>query len=230
MKLRIAIILAAAALATSSVQARAASRPHSRSVVLASPSTSPALAIRGGEAMYLHATGDGRSLLYVETQGGRSLSILDVSNPASMKELIQVPASVKGAFDFVQDVGEERALIRFRSGSQLALLNLAKPTHPVIVELPLPEEAAGVEALGRTALLVTTSKSPALPAPRPQTYYLMDTSAASGPVLLAKISAVKQRLTTQDTGTIFLLNDDGVTAVRRPGVEQAEHDAETYTN
>lgn len=230
MKLRISILLAAVALATASANARGASRPRSKSVIIESPSMSSALAIRSGEAMYLHSTEDGRSLLYIETEGGHSLSVLDVSNPARIQALTLVPASVSGTFDFVRDVGEEQVLIRFRDNSQVALLNLAKSTRPVIMELPLPQEASGVEAVGRTALLVTTSKSPALPAPVPQTYFVLDTSAAAGPVLLAKISAVKQRLAKQDTGTIFLLNGDGVTVVRRPRAEQAERNANEYTN
>ena len=230
MKLRISILLATVAIATASANACGASRSRLQSVIIESPSTSSALAIHSGEAMYLHSTEDGRSLLYIETQGGQSLSVLDVSNPARIQALILVPASIRGTFDFVRDVGDEQVLIRFRENSQVALLNLAKPTHPVIVDLRLPEAAAGVEALGRTALLVTTSKSLPLPAPSAQTYFVLDTSAASGSVLLAKIPAVKQRLARQDTGTIFLLNGDGVTVVRRPRAEQAERDAETYTN
>jgi hypothetical protein len=230
MKLRLSMMLATVAIATASAYASGATRLRTKSVIIESPLTSPALAIRSGEAMYLHATGDGRSLLYVETEGGYSLSVLDVSNPAKIHAVTLAPASVKGTFDFVQDVGENQVLIRFRDSSQVALLNLAKSTHPVIVELPLHEEAGGVEAVGRTALLVATSKSPVLPVPNLQTYYVLDTSAASGPVLLAKIPAVKQRLAKQDTGTLFLLNEDGVTVVRRPGVEEAEHDAENYGN
>jgi hypothetical protein len=230
MKLHIGIFLTAAILTTSGVHAGGASITHSKSVVIESPSAFPALAFRSAEAMYLHIAEDGRALLYVETQGGHSLDVLDVSNPAKIQTLAQVPVPLRGTFDFVQDIDDDRALIRFRDGSQIALLNLSKPTHPVIVEMPLPEQATGVEGLGRTGLLVMASNAKALPAPSPEAYYVLDTSARSAPIMLATIPAVKQRLANQDTGTIFLLNGDGVTVVRRPRAEQAEHAAETYTN
>lgn len=230
MKLRIGIFLTSAILATSGAHASAATRPHSQTIVVESPSALPILAIHNGEAMYLHTAEDGRVFLYVETEGGSSVSVLDVSDPSRIRALAKVPASTQGAFDFVQDIGDEEALVRFRGTSQVALLNLAKATHPAMMELPLPEEAGGAEALGRTGLLVTTSKSPAFFAPNPQTFYVMDTASASRPALLAKIPAVKQRLAQQDTGTTYLLNRDGVTVIRRPRAEQAARDAETYTN
>ena len=43
--------------------------------------------------------------------------------------------------------------------------------------------------------------------------------------MLASIPEVKQRLAKSDTGTLFLLNKDGVTVVRRLRVEQ-EHQVE----
>jgi hypothetical protein len=53
----------------------------------------------------------------------------------------------------------------------------------------------------------------------------MDTANATGPELLATIPAVTERVVNGDTGTMFLLNRDGVTMVRRLRVE-AEHQVE----
>lgn len=230
MKLSISLLLGAAVLVTAGANARAATRAQSKSIVIESPSTLPTLALRSAEAMYLHTTEDGRALLYVETQGGRSLSVLDVSHPGSIKVLAQVPASATGSFDFLQDVGDSEALICFRGSSQMALLNLTKAAHPVIVNLPLPQHAADVETMGRAGLLVKVSKASAPDVPSPQAYYVLDTSTFSRPILLATIPAVKQRLAKHDTGTIFLLNGDGVTVVRRPAAERDERIAEEYTH
>jgi hypothetical protein len=54
---------------------------------------------------------------------------------------------------------------------------------------------------------------------------VLDTLNPSQAGLLASIPAVKQRISKPDTGTLFLLNDDGVTVVRRLRVEE-EHQTE----
>jgi hypothetical protein len=43
---------------------------------------------------------------------------------------------------------------------------------------------------------------------------------ASAPKLLATIPEVTQRLSKQDTGTVFLLTKDGITVIRRLRVEE----------
>jgi hypothetical protein len=54
----------------------------------------------------------------------------------------------------------------------------------------------------------------------PRNYKVLDTSIPSHPGLLASVPAVKQRLSNPDTGTLFLLNTDGVTVVRQLQIEQ----------
>jgi hypothetical protein len=63
------------------------------------------------------------------------------------------------------------------------------------------------------------------PIGEPRSYKVVDTSNPSQPALLASIPVVKQRLSNPDTGTLFLLNSDGITVVRRLRVEQ-EHQIE----
>ncbi len=63
------------------------------------------------------------------------------------------------------------------------------------------------------------------PTSDPRNYKVVDTANPAQPGLLAMIPAVKQRLAKSDTGTLFLLNKDGVTAVRRLRVEE-EHQTE----
>jgi hypothetical protein len=204
------------------VPAFAASRAHSNNIVVVPPAAAPGLAQTGGEAMYLHSTGDGKTLLYIETQAGHSIAILDVSNPARIRAVANLPLGAKGAYDFVQDVGDSGALIRYRDGSGIALLDLTHPVAPSLVDEPALEHAGGGETFGRSGLLLTSEKLPVMEEQRPRTYFVMDTEDIARPSLLATVPAVTQRVTRSDTGTIFLLNQDGVTMVRRPALEQAE--------
>ena len=230
MKLRIYVIVAASAIALAAVQSLAASRAHSKNIVVEPPAAVPALAQAGGEAIYLHSTGDGKTLLYVETDAGRSLSVLDVSDPSRIRPLKHVPLAAKGPFDFVEDVGDEGALIRYRDGSGVALVDLTHLAAPALVDEPSLEHAGGAETFGRTGLLLTSDKTLAASERRPQTYYVMDTEEIARPSLLATVPAVTQRLTKVDTGTIFLLNRDGITVVRRPALEQAQDENENPHN
>ena len=52
--------------------------PHSRTIVVQSPSDLPVLAQTNSEAMYLHRSRDKRTVLYVESAEGTRLTALDV--------------------------------------------------------------------------------------------------------------------------------------------------------
>jgi hypothetical protein len=225
MKPLINTLLIAAVLATTGVSSKAAVRPHSKTILVESPSQFPVLAQHGGEAMYLYDTGDGRTLLYIERQSGRELSALDVTNPAQITAVTQTQLATNTAFDFVQNVGSRGALIRYRNGSGVALLSFKKYKHPAVAEGPALDLADNWELLGQTGLLLTSVTLPSGPAIEAQTYKVLDTSNPSHPGLLASIPSVKQRLSKADTGTLFLLNTDGVTVIRRLRVEE-EHQIE----
>jgi hypothetical protein len=224
MKPVINTLLMAAALATTAVSAGAATIPHSKTIVVESPSQLPVLAENDGEAMCLYETGDGRTLLYIEGQGGHELSVLDVTDPARIKAVTKTQLAIKTAFDFVQDVGGRGELIRFRDGSGVAVLSFKNWKHPVLAE-PTLNQADSSEALGETGLLLVSHDVVRKPASDPRNYKVLDTSNPSQPALLASIAVVKQSLTKADTGTLFLLNSEGVTVVRRLRVEQ-EHQIE----
>ncbi len=230
MKLEIRTLAALTALALAASCASATSRPHSNSIVVETPSALPVLLQTGAEAMYLHSTGDGRTLLYIETQAGTSLSVLDVSNLARIHSVAQAPLAARGPYDFVQDVGDNGVLIRYRDGSGVALVDLSRKTAPVIVEEPALQHASGAQTFGRTGLLLTSDRALATSPHRLQTYYIMDTEEITRPSLLATVPAVAQQLTRPDTGTLFLLNSNGVTVVRRPALEQADNIAENPHN
>ena len=71
-------------------------RHHSKTVIVESPSAHPELAQADGEALYLHARGDGRTFLLVEGIGGKTISILDVTNPAQIHGIARANVSATG--------------------------------------------------------------------------------------------------------------------------------------
>jgi hypothetical protein len=64
----------------------AGARNGSNKIVLVSPAELLELARMTGQAMTLHTTADGRTLLYVEQNDGARLAIFDVTDPASLVE------------------------------------------------------------------------------------------------------------------------------------------------
>src|ERR1700738_2212036 len=95
----------------------------SKTVVVESPTVFPELAMQNAEALYLHARGDGRTFLIVEGLGGKNLSILDVSNPAHIREISQASISTTAPFDFVESLKDRAVLFRYRNESGFSLLN-----------------------------------------------------------------------------------------------------------
>jgi hypothetical protein len=227
MKLTIASMLLAAVFAGTTTQAEVKTHAaHSASIIVEQPSTLPELAQIGNEAMYLQDTNDGRTFLYIEATGGQKLSILNVTNPAAIKGVALVAIAAPSPFDFVQSVGDYAALIRYRNHSGFAVLNFRNYNHPEVTSASQFALADSVEKLGTNGLLLTSDGSPNAPfAKTLQNYNVVDTTNPTQPALLATISGVKQRLSKADTGTLFLLSDNGVTVVRRLHVE-AEHTIE----
>jgi hypothetical protein len=214
--------LATTILAITGATAGAAVRPHSKTIVVESPESFSALAQVDAEAMYLHDTNDGKTFLYIEAQNGQQLTALDVTDPARIRRTAQIAIPAASAFDFLRAVGDEAALIRYWNGSGVALLSFKHYKYPVLVNSPALENAKTSEALGQTALLVRANETAAYRFDESRKYQVVDTSNQFQPGVLATIPAVMQRLTKSDTGTIFLLNKNGVTVVRRLRVEE-EH-------
>lgn len=220
----------ASALMFAGIPAPGATRQHSQNIVVNSPSQFPALAQIGAEALYLHELGDGRAMLYVEDHGGRALSILDVTNPAKIKLVGHAEIAAKGPFDFMPDFTDDGALIRYREGSGVALIDFTHWMRPFIVERPEFADGTNAEAIGVHGLLLASGSAAPTLARAMQSYDVVDTSNLSQPIKLATIQAVTQRVSKSDTGTIFLLNPSGITVVRRPGAEQRASEAEEATN
>ena len=225
MKIHIGTLIAAMLVAVTGVQVQAATRPHSNTLRVETPANSPVLAEQNAQAMYLHKTADGSALLYIEEQGGRGLSVLDVTDPAHVKRVAHTSFPNGSAFDFVRNVNDNVALIRYEDGSGVALLNFKNARRPVLETAPAFAEVGYTERIGQTGMLATVAQTSSTRVVDPKTYNVLDIANASAPGLLATIPAVTQLVENGDTGTLFLLNNDGVTMVRRLRVE-AQHQVE----
>ena len=174
--------------------------------------------------MYLHDTGQGTTLLYVEAENGSKLVVLDVTDPAKIRRVSEVPLGASSAFDFVRSIKGD-VLIRYRNGSGDALLCFQRYKQPRLVDASAFGSSEVLETVGRSGLLLTSTNVGNHPTSDPQSYQVLDTARTSGPRLLATIPGVTQLLSNPETGTLFLLNYDGVTVIRRLRIEK-QHETE----
>jgi hypothetical protein len=199
---------------------------RSKTIVVESPSDLPELAQGPGEAMYLHHTGEAQAILYLERNQGRNLAFLDVTDPAKIKAVGQVSIDAPSAYDFVQDLADSAVLIRYRNHSGFAVISFKNYKQPVLKGEPEYLHPASVEPDGSSALLLVSANT-ATPPPREPDYEVLNISNPSSPTPLATISGVIQRLDRPQTGTVFLLNDQGLTVIRRLAAER-EHKIEKW--
>jgi hypothetical protein len=228
MKYKIGKILVAAIFAAAfGVQANA--KTHSKSIVVESTSDLPEIAQRKGDAMYLRETGGGQTLLYIEQDNGQTLAILDVSDLGAIRPVAKVSIAAKSPYDFVETLSDSAALVHYRDHSGFAVINFKKSKQPVLTAAPQFEHPAQAEAVGHSGLLLTSMNHPITQPEDPQ-YEIFDISNPSNPTPIATVDGVTQRLDRPETGTVFMLSNNGLTVIRRPNVEQ-EYNLETnYTN
>jgi hypothetical protein len=222
MKVNVKSLIAVAILAAASVSAHAVTTPHSNTLRVESPATDPTLEQPGAEAMYLYYNDDGQALLYVEADHGRELTTLNVTDPAAIRRVAKTELPVPSGYDFVRAIGDHDVLIRYRKSGEVAALCLKHDKHPALKSVSALENASVQQALGETGLLI--SKEHTIPGALrdPQSYEVVDTASATHPVVLASVAQVTERVSNPDTGTLFLLNGNGVTVVRRLRIE-ADH-------
>jgi hypothetical protein len=217
MKIAINALFLATAVAAVTPMAEA----QSQTLVVESPVKSSKLAQLGGEAMYLQHTGDGQAILYIETNGGQQLSILNVTDPAKVKDVGRIAIGAPAPFDFVQNEDESSVFIRYRDHSGLAMLNLRKYKHPLLVQTSNMPLADNVEELGTTGILVSTVATTApYKDSEPPAHEILLTSISSHPVSPIKVEGVVQSLIREETGTLFLLSNKSLTVVRSPKDEE----------
>jgi hypothetical protein len=203
-------------------------RRRSQTVIVESPSALPELAQADGEALYLQARGDGRTFLYIEGIGGKTISILDVTDPARVHGIARVNLSAAGPFDFVPSSDHRAILISYRDQSGLAVLDLKKLDRPIVTKISSgtgPVPTLTIDDSG--TLLQASAHQASSSETRGRAFQVVDTSGPQPPEVVAIIPGVKQTILKSDTGTLFLLSSRGITVIRHP---QAERDCETAVN
>src|ERR1700722_9630185 len=123
---------AIALVATGALAAPVAYTRISSNLIVVPPTDLPELARQTGEAMLLHDTIDGRTLLYIEQNHGAQLGILDVTDPSHVKGKGSAQIDAPGTFDFVSSLGDRAEVVRFRQGQGSAVLDLHKVEVPTL--------------------------------------------------------------------------------------------------
>jgi hypothetical protein len=185
---------AMAIVATGAVAAATVHAHPSDNIVLVPPADLPALARQPGDAMFLHDTLDGRTLLYIEQNQGARLATFDVTDPVHIKGAGSVQLDASGPFDFISPLGNQAELVRFRQG-QVAVLDLPRMKDPQL----------------------KTVQGLTLPAARD--YQVVDTVSSYELNRIFDVKQVRAEMTKGDTGTTFMLTDNGLYVIRRPDVE-----------
>ena len=202
---------------------------HSKSndLVVMEPRDLPEQAQTPGNSLFLHSDNAGGTYLYVEQQQGARLSVFDVTDPARIKLVVSMPLPAQGAFDFVRPLGYSAELVHFRDSQTEAVLDLRKAKRPVLRMISAMTDLGPAEPLGQSGFLVTTQAHKYTLAVA-RDYQVIDV-ASSIPAQLATVKEVKHRVTNDYTGTTFLLGSDGLTVVRRLGVENDYKEQQSQT-
>jgi hypothetical protein len=221
----------AIATVTSGMAAGFALAVPSGNLIVVPPTKLPASARQSGEAMLLHETIDGTTLLYIEQNQGSRLAIFDVTDPAQIKGAGSVKVDAPGPFDFVYSLGSRAELIRFRQSQGNAVLDLRKAKVPVLRTPQGLTLKGGAMPLGNDGM--TVSSRALADSQVTRDYQVQAFNIANSPELnrVLNVKGVREKITKYDTGTTFLLTDDGLFLIRRPVMEMEKtlHDLD-YAN
>jgi hypothetical protein len=208
--------IAIAIVASGVVAATAVHASPSNNIVLVPPTDLPELARQSGDAMLLHETSDGRTLLYIEQNRGARLATFDVTDPVHIKGEGSVQLDATGPFDFVSPLGKQAELIRFRQGHEGAVLDLRKERVPNLGAVQALTLQGPITHLGNDGFTVT-SQVPKLPSGRE--YQVVETANTQDLSRVFDVKQVREEVTNAGTGTTFLLTENGLFLIRRLAVE-----------
>lgn len=192
----------------------AEARNHPKIIVMR-PADLPELAREPGQAMLLHATGDGRTHLYIEQNDGARLAIFDVTDPAHVKVEGSAQVDAPGAFDFVSSLGDYAELVRFRNGQGEAVLDLHKVKAPTLNKIQGLDFQGSTERLGGDGLIIADQPDANHP-----NYQVVDLSNPVQPNPVTDVKQVLEKITNDETGTTFMLAADGLYVIRRLAAEE----------
>jgi hypothetical protein len=194
----------------------------SNNLVVVEPTGLPELARQSGDAMFLHDTIDGGTLLYIEQKQGTRLAIFDVTDPGHVKGEGSVSLDATGPFDFVSALGNRAEIVRFRQDQEVAVLDLHQVKVPTLKRVQGLTFQVPVSPLGDDGFTVTNQAVTLHQATHPQPtrdYQVVGTSSSREPSRVFDVKDVRGELTKQDTGTTFLLTGAGLYLIRRPVME-----------
>jgi hypothetical protein len=186
-------------------------------IVLVPPTALPESARQTGEAMFLHDTVDGRTLLYIEHSQGSELAILDVTDPVHVRAGGSVRLEAMGPFDFVSTLGDRAELVRFRQAQVDAVLDLHAPQAPILRTVQGLSVQGSAMPLGEDGFMLTNQVGAEVQATRD--YQIVDTADSQELYRVFDVKQVREEVTRKETGTTFLLTDGGLYLIRRPAVE-----------
>ena len=187
-----------------------------RHLIVVPPTHLPELARQPGEAMFLHDTIDGKTLLYIEQNRGARLAILDVTNPAHVKGEGSVQLDAPGPFDFVATLGIRAELIRFRQDQENAVLDLHKVKAPTLQRMRERTLNGLVTPLSNDGFTVTSHADADVQATRGYQVPVVYTANSRDLNRGFNVEGVREEITKYDTGTTFLLTEGGLFLMRRP--------------
>jgi hypothetical protein len=206
---------AATAIVACGLMAAAAARANSSdNIVVVPPPELPALARQTGEAMFLHDTIDGRTLLYIEQNQGARLAAFDVTDPVHIKGKGSVRLDASGPFDFVSPLGDHAERVRYRQSHDEAVLDLPMIKDPhlkTVLGLTIQDP---ITTLGKDGFTVSGQAKAG-----PRDYQLLDTAYSGEINRVFDIKQAREEVTKTDTGTTFMLTENGLYVIRRPAVE-----------
>jgi hypothetical protein len=212
--------VAIAIVASGTIAAPTAYARPSNNLIVVLPTDLPELARQTGEAMLLRETIDGRTLLYIEQNQGARLAIFDVTDPGHVKGEGSVQLDAPGAYDFVSTLGNRAELVRFRQRQGDAVLDLHKVKAPTLKSVQGLTLQGPTMPLGDDGFTVTSQADAAVQSTRD--YQVVDTANSQELNRVFDVKRVREEITNDDTGTSFLLAEDGLYLIRRPVVEMNE--------
>jgi len=206
---------AARAIVTCGLMAAAAAHANSSdNIVLVPPTDLPALARQTGEAMFLHDTIDGRTLLYVEQNHGARLATFDVTDPVHITGKGSVRLDASGPFDFVSPLGDHAELVRYRQSHDDLVLDLPRTKDPQLKMVQGLTIGGPITTLGSDGFAVSGEAKAG-----PRDYQVVETAYSDEINRVFDVKQVREEVTKTDTGTTFMLTENGLYVIRRPAVE-----------
>jgi len=221
-------MLALVALASAAFSwAKVVSEPND--VIVLEPKDLAASARVAGESMTFHSLNNGQTYLYIEQQQLHRILVLDVTDPARIREVSTVALDAPGAFDFGEMIGFTGAVVRFQDGQRAGVMSFENPAQPRLSQVGTALAGEQTEPINQNGFLTSDGFAGGARLAA-HDYRVVDSSHPESLQLLATVKGVQATLVKSDTGTTFLLGQEGLTVIRRPSVELRNRQESTYSS